>query len=60
VNIELLVTILVTVGGATWALRSKLSDIESAIREHVAADEHVHTNQEARIIKLEGRRGPRR
>jgi hypothetical protein len=46
--------------GATWLLRSKLSDIETAIRGHVEADEQYHKATDARVIKLEQRNRGRR
>ncbi len=55
----LIVAILASAIGATWALRSKLGDIEKAMLEHVAADAAVHAAQEAKIFKLEGRRSKR-
>lgn len=45
--------------GATWALRTKLSDIEVALRGHVEQDEERHGNHEGRIVKLEKRHGRR-
>lgn len=51
-----LVTFAGVVAGATWALRTKLSDIEVALKGHVTQDEEVHKDQGARILKLEGRR----
>jgi hypothetical protein len=42
--------------GATWVLRSKLGDVESALGTHVARDDERHADHEARIFKLEGRR----
>lgn len=48
-----MVSLITVAAGATWALRSKLSDIELAIRGHVDADEKTHAGQEARIIELE-------
>lgn len=47
------------VGGAvacTWALRTKLSDIEVAIKGHIEEDKAVQADHGARILKLEGRR----
>jgi len=41
--------------GATWLLRSKLSDIEVAIKGHVESDEAIHKATDARVIKLEER-----
>ncbi len=42
--------------GATWFLRSKLSDLEVAMKDHVATDLQKFEAQTARIIKLERRR----
>ncbi len=50
-DIGLAITVAVTVAGATWALRSKLGDIDTKLASVV---EKV-TGHEARIIKLEGR-----
>lgn len=57
--IGLISAILASAVGATWALRSKLSDIERALSEHVASDTTRFASQDARIIKLEGRRTKR-
>jgi hypothetical protein len=51
-----LVAILVAVVGATWALRTKLSDIEVALNGHVKKDEAAHDELDKRVIKLEARR----
>lgn len=52
--------------GATWALRSKLGDIEVALGAHVARDDERHADLKAqvekhddRIVKLEDYRGRR-
>jgi hypothetical protein len=45
--------------GATWALRTKLGDIEIAIRGHIIEDKAVQGDHEKRIVKLEGRRAKR-
>lgn len=42
-----------TVVGATWALRSKLSDIEMAIQGHIKTDAEQHKNHDTRIASLE-------
>lgn len=42
--------------GATWALRTKLGDIEAALYTHVAKHEAL----EARVIKIEDARKARR
>lgn len=54
------VALAVTAGGATWALRTKLSDIELAIRGHIVEDKANHEAHEARIIQLEGRKARKR
>lgn len=54
--IGLISAILASAVGATWALRSKLSDIERALSEHVALDTSRFAAQDAKIIKLEKRR----
>lgn len=51
-----LAAMVATAVGATWALRSKLGDIEQAIHGHIETDLVTHKDQEARIIKLEQRR----
>jgi hypothetical protein len=51
-----LFSILGAVVAATWLLRSKLSDIEVALRAHVVATEHELSDHRARIITLEDRR----
>ncbi len=50
-DIGLAVTVVVAIAGATWALRSKLGDLETKLASVV---EKI-TGHEARIIKLEGR-----
>ncbi len=45
--------------GAAWMLRTKLSDIEAAIRDHVSSDTAKFEALGARVIKLEKRRGSR-
>lgn len=52
--IGLILTILVTAVGATWALRTKLSDIERALTEHVASDTARFAAQDAKIIEMKG------
>ena len=39
--------------GGVWVLRSKLSDIEAAVRGHIERDEELHAGLAARIVKLE-------
>ena len=51
--IAVLVTILVAVTGATWALRAKLGDIEAALREHVAGCSVQLSGLAARVTRLE-------
>lgn len=51
--------IVVPVIGATWVLRSKLGDIELALRGHVAQDDERHSNLKERVLKLEDYRGRR-
>lgn len=50
--------------GATWALRAKLDSITlklvEALSAHAMEDEKRHSDHEARIIKLEGRRPGKR
>jgi hypothetical protein len=53
VTLEYLVGFAVTVVGATWVLRSKLSDIEKALGGHVERDEERHRADNARIVRLE-------
>jgi hypothetical protein len=52
-SIEQLIGAAVTVVGATWALRSKLSDIEKALEGHVKRDDEQHEDHDARIVSLE-------
>lgn len=54
-HLDLIVGLVTTVIGATWALRSKLTDIEKAIAGHIATDEELHKAQDAKILKLEKR-----
>lgn len=55
-NLGLIVTIAAAAIGATWALRTKLGDIEVAMAKHVEEDTQIHKSHEARVIKLEQRR----
>jgi hypothetical protein len=50
------VAIIGSVIGMTWALRTKLADIEVAVKGHIAEDKIEHESVNARIIKLESRR----
>lgn len=58
-TLGLIVAIVGSCVGATWALRSQLAKIETAIQGHVAEDAKVHTAQDAKILRLEKRRGSR-
>lgn len=42
-----------TVIGATWVLRSKLSDIEKAVHGHVERDDERHKSLDGRVVSLE-------
>lgn len=56
---ETIVQLFVIVGsgiGATWAIRSKLSDIEVAIKQHVTEDKAEFHKLASRVIQLEERR----
>jgi hypothetical protein len=44
------------VGGATWAICWKLSEIKEALSMHVVENESEHKALDGRVIKLEGRR----
>ena len=60
---ETLVHVITIVGvatSATWVLTRALSKIETALSSHVAEDKAVQSNHEARIIRLEGRKGKSR
>jgi hypothetical protein len=48
-----LLTIAGLVIGATWALRSKLGDIEKALSAHVASDTQQFRALDARVTRLE-------
>jgi hypothetical protein len=52
-SIEYIVGLAVTVIGATWVLRSKLSDIETALVGHVERDDERHKGHDGRIVSLE-------
>ena len=56
-NVDLfhLASLLTTVASATWFLAKKLGKIDKAISVHVAVDEEVHKDIEARVVKLERR-----
>lgn len=58
-NLPEVLSIIATVVGATWVLRSKLSDIETALKAHVAQDDQRHEDLKARVVKLEDYRGRR-
>lgn len=55
-----IVTIVVSVVGATWVLRSKLSSIETALQNHITASNEKHDALVAKVIQLEGRRTAKR
>lgn len=55
-TVALIVSIVGTSVGATWLLRSKLSDLESALKTHVADDTAKFEGLTARVIKMERRR----
>jgi hypothetical protein len=59
VNIEHLIGFAVTAIGATWVLRSKLSDIEKALVGHVERDDERHKGLDGRIVSLEDWRNNR-
>jgi hypothetical protein len=48
-------TIAGAIGGATWALRTKLGDIELVLKEHVTNDSAKFQALEAKVTLLEGR-----
>lgn len=52
-NWDLIITIGVAALAATWALRSKLSDIETKLGGHVERTQEQHTELERRVVKLE-------
>ena len=52
----LIVTIVTAAVGATWMLTTKLSGIESAIRDHVLDDAKAFENLKGRVVQLESRR----
>ena len=54
-DIALISTIAVSAVGATWVLRSKLGDIECALRAHITANEHEFAQLTGRLVKLERR-----
>ncbi len=46
--------------GATWVLRSKLSDIEHELKTHIARSTADHEALRARVINIEEARAARR
>lgn len=54
---SLILAIVGSAVGATWAIRSKLTDIEVAFARHSAEDEQKHAAMNARILRLETERG---
>lgn len=65
-DLEHLAAMLAIVGGATWALgaklgqiKDKLGEIKIALAVHVQKDDDTHKALEARVYKMEGRRGRR-
>lgn len=52
-HVAFIVTTIGTAVGMTWALRSKLSDIEVALRERDVRSDSRHANHEVRITNLE-------
>lgn len=54
-HLDLIIGLITTSVGATWALRSKLTDIEKAIAGHIQEDSDIHKAQDAKILKLEKR-----
>lgn len=58
-HIPFIFTVVTSAIATTWALRSKLSDIESVLKVHVESDEKKHKEMEGKIIRLESRRGRR-
>lgn len=59
-NTDVIVTIVLAALGATWALRSKLSDIESKLDGHVTRTDGKHAELEKRVVSLEEYRNARR
>ncbi len=49
-------SLVVAISGATWALRSKLSDVETALKVHVIEEASKSEVLTGRVIKLEKRR----
>lgn len=52
-NISLIITAIVTAGGATWAIRSKLSDLEKALGVHTAETTAELKALSSRVTRLE-------
>lgn len=52
-NWDLIVTIGLAAGGAVWAVRGKLSDIERALHGHVERSDERHRDHDTRIVRLE-------
>lgn len=53
------VAVVGSVVGATWALRTKLSDIEHSLGTHVATSNHDIADLKGRVVKLEDARKSR-
>lgn len=56
VDLPLYITVLTTVVTATWILRTKLSDIEEALKAHIARSDARIGDVERRVVSLEKRR----
>lgn len=53
----LICSVVGSVTAGTWLLRSKLSDLETALKVHTIEELHERKELTARVIKLERRRG---
>lgn len=55
-QLGLIITVVGSVIGATWALRGALGGIETALRAHIAKNDEEHKALDTRVVKLEKRR----
>ncbi len=54
-DIGVIVTIIVSAVGATWALRSALGGVESALKEHAAEDAANFKDLRDNVVQLKSR-----
>lgn len=55
-TLALILTAVSCTAAAVWTIKNGLNGIEKAVAVHVAQDEMVHKDFEARVLKLERRK----